>query len=141
MWYNKVMKSNKGFTLIELLTVVAIIGIVMVVAAFSITTIRARTRDSVRVADIDTFVKGLDLYLNESGSYPIAVTETCIDGTDTVSAALETAGVLSRTIDDPIFVGPPQCIRYTSDGGGISYVIRYFLETGSVGTKGYNFIP
>ena len=135
------MKSDKGFTLIELLTVVAIIGIITVVAAFSIITIRARTRDSVRVADIDTFVKGLDLYLNETGQYPIAVSETCIDGTDTVSAALDTAGVLSRSIEDPIFVGPPQCIRYTSNAGGTSYVIRYFLETSSVRPKGYNFIP
>ena len=135
------MKKDEGFTLIELLTVVAIIGIITVVAAFSITTIRARARDSVRVSDIDTFIKGLDLYLNEVGKYPIQVTETCIDGTDPVSGALDTAGVLSKSIDDPIFVGPPQCIRYTSDAGGTSYVIRYFLETNAVRPKGYNFLP
>lgn len=125
----------------ELLVVIAIIGILATVASYSLSQVKARARDASRVADVDTFVKGLDLLLNETGNYPIVGTEICIDGTDVVSLELEAAGVMSKGIKDPVFVGPPQCIRYTSDAGGTSFVIRYWLETNSIADKGYNFIP
>lgn len=125
----------------ELLVVIAIVAILSTAVMFSIRQVRARARDSVRLADIDTFTKGLDLYLNSEGSYPISASEICIDGTDTVSAELDANGVLSKSVKDPTFVGSPNCFRYVSDAGGTSYTVRFYLETNSLGKKGYNYRP
>jgi len=43
---------QRGFTLIELLVVVAIIGLLAILILFNVSSMRARSRDARRVADI-----------------------------------------------------------------------------------------
>src|SRR3989344_7161042 len=60
---------SKGFTLIELLIVIAILAILatVVVLVLNPATILAETRDSQRVADLDTIRSAINLYLATVG--------------------------------------------------------------------------
>ncbi len=106
--------SAKGFTLIELLVVIAIIGILSTIVLASLSSSRARARDSRRHADMNTMKKALELYYAKNGAYP-----SCSDftkpGTDPywytcVNAALQADGELRAMIDDP--EAPDQHYRY-----------------------------
>jgi prepilin-type N-terminal cleavage/methylation domain-containing protein len=63
-------KSNKGFTLIELLVVVAIISLLSSVLMASLTTARAKGRDSKRLRDVTEVRTALELYRSDFGGYP-----------------------------------------------------------------------
>lgn len=134
------MKFRKGFTLTELLVVIAIIGLLSAAGFFSLNLVKARARDSIRVADMDQFSKALDLYTNSTGAYPIVEPNpVCLDGTDVVSLALEGAGYINSTFADPIFTDNTKCYRYVSDTDGTSFAIQYFLETNAIESKGKGF--
>jgi prepilin-type N-terminal cleavage/methylation domain-containing protein len=136
------MKMQKqGFTLVELLVVIAIIGLLSATVAFAITTVRARARDAKRAADIDQLSKGLDLYNNQTGGYPVSASPVCIDGNDAVTTLLTNANIITTPFKDPLYTDTTNCYRYVSDATGVSYSLRYFLETSVAGTPGFHTIP
>ncbi|MBI4122277.1 MAG: type II secretion system protein [Parcubacteria group bacterium] len=137
------MKNKKiaGFTLVELLVVIAIIGLLTVVGTMITTSVRARARDAKRSANVDQLVKVFDLYINQTGGYPVSADPVCINGADAVSTTLKEAKLLGTEIKDPIFTDEEKCYRYTSDEDGASYAIRYFFESKAVGTPGYHTVP
>lgn len=136
------MKMQKqGFTLVELLVVIAIIGLLSATVAFAITTVRARARDAKRAADIDQLAKGLDLYNNQTGGYPVSVSPVCIDGSDAITTLLINANIVTTPFKDPLYTDTTNCYRYVSDASGASYSLRYFLETSVAGAPGFHTIP
>ena len=69
------MKKNKqGFTLIELLVVIAIIGLLSTLSIVALNQARARARDARRLADVKQIQTALEMYYNDKGGYPAAVT-------------------------------------------------------------------
>lgn len=64
------MNKKNGFTLIELLVVIAIIAVVSALAIVSLGGARAKARNAERLANIDQYIKALNLYYNEHGEYP-----------------------------------------------------------------------
>lgn len=70
------MNKKKGFTLIELLVVVAIIGLLATLSIVALNNARARARDAKRVGDIKQVQTALELYYNDNGTYPDAVSFT-----------------------------------------------------------------
>jgi prepilin-type N-terminal cleavage/methylation domain-containing protein len=62
--------KKKGFTLIELLVVIAIIGLLATMAVVSFGNARMKARDTKRVHDLKSIYTALELYYDESGSYP-----------------------------------------------------------------------
>lgn len=63
-------KNKKGFTLIELLVVITIIGILSSVVLASLNSVRQKSRDSRRIADIEKLKVALELYFNSTRNYP-----------------------------------------------------------------------
>lgn len=63
--------KQRGFTLIELLVVIAIIAILSTVVMSGINSARAKSRDARRISDIKMLQKGLELYMNTCGGYPV----------------------------------------------------------------------
>ena len=69
------MKGNKkGFTLIELLVVIAIIGLLSTLSILALNSARARARDAKRISDIKQIQTALEMYYNDAGDYPSAIT-------------------------------------------------------------------
>lgn len=73
-WFKRAYKYNAGFTLIELLVVIAIIGILSTMAIIALSSARAKSRDSKRVADMQAIQKALELYYADNSSYPSIIT-------------------------------------------------------------------
>lgn len=73
----KFLKKEKGFTLIELLVVVSIIGVLASVVLGSLSSARARARETAFVAGVYQLQKSFELYYLENGEYP----DSTISGT------------------------------------------------------------
>src|SRR3989338_11506213 len=67
-------RHHSGFTLIELLVVIAIIGVLTTIAVVALAAARAKARDTKRVADTHSIFLALELYNDDNGGYPTAVT-------------------------------------------------------------------
>ncbi len=74
--------KKKGFTLIELLIVIAIIGLLATLGIISMTSARAKARDSKRISDLTQIRSAMELYYNDKGTYTFDDDEegTCADG-------------------------------------------------------------
>lgn len=114
------MKKQQGFTLIELLVVIAIIGLLSTLAVVALNNARQKSRDAKRVSDIKQTQTALELYFNDAGGYPDALTigsPISYNGT-AYMAALPTA--------------PSPGVPYTYAAVGsapvTSYTLNYVLE-------------
>lgn len=68
------MRKQKGFTLVELLVVIAIIGLLSTLAVVALGNARAKSRDARRVSDAKQISTALELFFNDCGNYPSALT-------------------------------------------------------------------
>jgi prepilin-type N-terminal cleavage/methylation domain-containing protein len=126
-----------GFTLIELLVVIAILGVMMSLVLLSWREVQMRTRDTRRVSDVQTLQKALAMYQVQHTSYPPAADETKIDGADAMSQTLRGENLLNSSVKDPINAvsdGVNYIYTYQS-ADGVSYLIKYCLETDSIQGK------
>ncbi len=60
-----------GFTLIELLVVISIISLLSSVVFSGVRVSKVKSQDAYRIASLEAFQKGLELYYLENGNYPI----------------------------------------------------------------------
>ncbi len=122
-----------GFTILELLVVIAIIAI-LIAASFTVyTNIKAKSRDTERIRNIQTLKYALAMYINANGVYPLANPAVIINGDDAVSGVLSGEGILKAKIADPLSDGDYQYIYLSSDQQ--TYTIIYYLETASIKGK------
>ncbi len=75
MYYVYIMYTNsqserKGFTILELLIVVAIIGIIIAIVMVALSDARKKGLDSGRKAQIQEYIKVIELYYGDVGVYP-----------------------------------------------------------------------
>lgn len=77
MLYNK-----KAFTLIELLIVVAILGILATVAYVSLSVIKDKARDAMRISALMQVREALEIYYSNHGYYPYFVNGAYADDDD-----------------------------------------------------------
>ena len=128
------MIKNKGFTLIELLVVVAVIGLLVIVILIGINIIKAKSRDSRRVSDINSIMVGLTMYHNDNQVYPdTGGVKIEINGTsDALSQALISNGAMQSVPADPSNEGN---YKYQSLDNQTSYELEYYLETDSIQGK------
>jgi type II secretion system protein G len=67
----RVSRFSKGFTLIELLIVIAIIGLLAAIVLTSLEAAKVKSRNSVRLQNIQTIGQVLEMYNIDKGHYPI----------------------------------------------------------------------
>ena len=91
---------KKAFTLVELLVVMVIIGILIGLAIFGLSTAQKGGRDTSRKNDVRNIVTAMESYASKNnGSYPAASTVTITNGVFTITGGqvdpliLKSAGV------------------------------------------------
>lgn len=113
---------RRAFTLIELLVVIVIIGIIAAMTTVALNGVRAKARDTKRIADIRNLQSALEIYKNDNGVYPTYATS----GTALVANGQT---YLAKVPTAPTNTGS-DVYTYTSTTGGTSYSIAYNLEKG-----------
>ncbi|MFA5917810.1 MAG: glycine-rich domain-containing protein [Candidatus Gracilibacteria bacterium] len=68
---NCIKNNKKGFTLVELIVVITILAILGTIAFISFQNYTKNSRDGVRIADINTVKKTLELFITDKGFYPL----------------------------------------------------------------------
>ena len=135
-------RANKsGFTLVELLVVVAIIGLLSGMVIISIKDVKAKSRDSRRVSDMNTIVTALNMYHNDNNAYPITdESGIYITGSDTLSVALKNNGAVTAMPIDPLNTDNYRYYYQSVDGK--DFYLEYYLETSSMKGKnqGKNYV-
>jgi len=132
------MKKQKGFTLIELLVVIAIIGLLSTLAVVALNNARQKSRDARRISDIKQIQTALELYYNDAGGYPTALTPgSSLAYSGTTYMNIVPSNPTPRTDGSPAC--PDSNYVYTQDTPGTTYEITYCLggATGGLdaGTK------
>ena len=133
---------SAGFTIIELLVVLAIIALMASLAIVFFSPTAAKSRDARREEDIKSMQGALNLYINQNSLYPICPSEAVIDGnSDCLSSALLGAEAIKSMPVGPKFTGAGTCggensfVYCYQSSNGISYSLRYYLETDTVSGK------
>lgn len=139
------LKIAEGFTFIELLVVIAVITMIFSAIFVLYDDSKRKSRDARREQDIKELQKALDLFNINQQQYPQCGNDfVVINGaTDCLSDALITEGaMIGGTPTDPINSSGGGCgafsgayvYCYFSDNG-VSYVLKYHLETDSIPCK------
>lgn len=142
-------RSTRGFTLIELLVVIAIIGLLASTVLAALDSVRAKARDSRRIADMRQIQTALELYFNDNGVYPGTTSWVRDCGGEASWSTLfnaELAPYLPYAPNDPLFPNNPwpYCYYYKlgdyhqCTGSNHSYTILFISESTIFGTKKYN---
>ena len=136
-------ENKKGFTLIELLVVIAIIGLLASIVLVSLTSTRIKGRDVRRVSDTHQIQTALELYFNDCGQYPSALTNptsaqtTGCPGSTSLANFLQTvpsnqSGCTPLGGTAPVSTSATYGYAPTVSGGSNTSYTVYFCTEGAV---------
>jgi len=130
---------KKSFTLIELLIAIAIIGILTAIITFSLANVRAKARDTRRLADLDQIALNLELYYNYSQHYPLwegggfFISGNPLTMDTTSSPAFFTEQFMKIIPKDPL--PNKYACYYQSDAIGANFKLVTYLEEDTDSSK------
>lgn len=143
---NNYLSKQKGFTLIELLIVILVIGALsgLMLTVVNSGGIRAKSRDSQRIADLSRIQTALELYFADNREYPISGTSApgngswqAINGNGALEALIEPDYLNEMPFDprlDPSPVADP-CTdienyryNYLTTANGSAYILTAIME-------------
>ena len=127
-------RSTKGFTLIELLMVFAILTVIASIILISIGETRSKSRDAKRKLEVQSLQRGLELYYDDYGHYPIvSPAKTYIHLEEEAEAATFNNSMMdymASDLEDPSHTSNSDySYQYTSTDGGVGYKVCVILET------------
>ena len=114
-------RANAGFTLLEMVIVMAIIGILAMIAMPSVITALSRAREAALQQDLKIMRKLIDDYYGDKGVYPPSL------------KVLVDQGYMRAIPGDPVNVNRPQWSTVAAKEGGVSDVHSVSAERGSNG--------
>jgi prepilin-type N-terminal cleavage/methylation domain-containing protein len=137
-------QNRRGFTMIEILVVIFIIGILSVIAVAAFGRAQTRARDTLRVADVDTYHKALEMYFLDHRRYPTGVNLVLGEQATTLCADSGFASVCEGTKYHGLVSAAPMPLDGScsveensylySSASGLDYTINFCLgrKTGSI---------
>ena len=117
-------RSPQGFTILELLVVIAIIGLLASIIMISLSSARAKARDTSRRAAVEQIRTALELYVSDHQSYPLE--DSATDLAAALAPVLVPAYMPAISYDMTNISGP---VYYRPASMGDSYLIWVSLET------------
>lgn len=126
--------KRNGFTLVELLVVIAVIALLMSVVLAVWSGLKAKSRDTKRVADVKAIQDALALFNTTAQRFPISADVLVLTGADAVSLELISSGSIPAVPLDPLNAAPYQ-YSYQTDADGSTFIVTYYLETDSISGK------
>lgn len=115
---------RKAFTFVELIVIIVIIGIIASVGAFALTGVRAKARNTAKIANIEKIRAGLQMYKADNGFYP--ATSTFVFGQPLVGANGKT--YLDKIPADTTDSECTTAYKYSTTDNGFGYNIDYCLS-------------
>jgi prepilin-type N-terminal cleavage/methylation domain-containing protein len=128
----KTFRRRDGFTIVELLIVIVVIAILATITIVAFNGVQGRARDSQRMADINAIAKGLEIYRQLYGDYPLSSNngagswEVSSISPDTFLDDLTIKNVMSSVPVDPTNTG-------NSDVSGSKIYMYYRYSAGTAG--------
>ncbi len=137
-------REGKGFTLIELLIVVAIIGILAMIAIPNLLSAQRKTRYSRAAADTKTVATQSIVYVTDKNVYPTSI-QVIRDAAYANVGDADPWGipyVLSPTLTAGLPPGPNDDVYVYSTGPSATgtYPVPYVTNTGVGGSVGYDAV-
>lgn len=143
------LNESKGFTLIELLVVIAVIGMISSIVLVALGPVRARARDTKRLAEVRQISLIFEQEATDSNTRPVG---TCVGADADVSTCTPTNFVVVPNVSFTVFKDPSTpgtactsvstgtCQYSISQAGGAAaatvgnYQICFYLEQAASGT-------
>lgn len=145
-------KNKLGFTIVEVTITVVIIGLLASVGIFSYVKIQAESRDSQRVARLNTLIEALEKYYAKNGEYPscTAMTQSAdtiansvlpgLDKTALVAPKAPAGTTNSITCTAIVGASGPDVFAYVGDGSTTcssgAACLKYTLQYREENTNG-----
>lgn len=138
----KTYKNHSGFTLIELLVVITVIGALsgILLGVINSSGVRAKARDSQRIADIKKIQTALELYFADNRAYPVSNGGTGNDSWEQIgpgSTGNQIVGALQPSYIDPVPQDPQGESANNADPCGSPDFQRYHYRTQNSGQTYY----
>ncbi len=127
---------KSGFTALEGLIVLAFFGLMVTLGALSLNNARARTRDAVRLSDVNTLRAALSVHWQQKATYPssngMAIGEAGSTDALTLNGFVPAQQAQPPILLQKILPGPGSNEYYWYKGGPSGYTIRFETERDSV---------
>ena len=120
-------KSKKrSFTLVELLVVIAVVGLISVLAIVASNAARIKARDAKRMTDIKQITIALELVMAFDNSYPNSGGTVCLSTCMSGSPPAWCSGLKVQMFNIPNDPLPNQrCYLYNSDGSNFRVAAQF----------------
>jgi type II secretion system protein G len=131
-------QKQRGFTIVELLIVIVVIAILATISIVAYSGIQQRARDTIRLSDIKTLSKAIELFYADNGNYPMS-NGWCTQPSGAAYAAAfqaEIAPYLARFPRDPSYSGTYQDYFYRNVGD-TSYYLYAEMEGSDLADDGF----
>lgn len=125
---------RRGFTILELLVSVAIIAMLTAVTMVLLTSVREKSRDAERMSELRQLRNALNIYVTQTGNFPVATDPVALSGEDIITSALISEDTIKAPAVDPRY--PAYAYTYQSSADGSSFIVSFCLETNTI--QGYN---
>jgi type II secretion system protein G len=130
------MKPNfkKGFTLIELLVVISIISLLTSIVLASINMTKAKARDARRISDISQLRIALEMYHNDTGSYPTTLNNGALNALNVIVPTQ-----IRSLPNDPLNTGATPSWAWSNQNTYYYWDYTFYNASGSCATSSSGF--
>lgn len=113
-----------GFTIVELIVVIVVISILATMSVAAYSGINVRAQNAQMIAAVNTYVKYFKVYKEQSGGYPVTVTQAGVQLINTPGGLRSQACLGASFPATSVF--PSDACRISGSGAGMAILAYYY---------------